>query len=119
MAIQRKLFDDERPPKLARDTDPETSHDSAAEMLPKLGKLESRLLFAFLRICRDLRQSSAREAAEIAYRNHRNTPGEKHEADSYRKRTRSLLDKGMIKADGAKVCRISGKTVTAYRIKDD
>ena len=60
---QHTLFDDERPAKIARDSDPETSHDAAAEMLPKLGKLEARLLAAFKRW-----PKTVREAADDAAR---------------------------------------------------
>ena len=114
MTIQQTLFDDERPAKLARDADPETSHDAAAEMLPKLGRLEARLLSAFKRY-----PKTAREAASDAARLFNMLEDEYTETESYRKRYTGLLKRGDVVADGKKVCRISGKTVTAYRIKED
>ena len=113
MTIQQTLFDDERPAKIARASDPETSHDAAAEMLPKLGKLEARLLSAFKRW-----PKTAREAADDAARLFNCLSGEHTETESYRKRYTGLLKSGRIVADGVKTCRVSGKTVTAYRIKD-
>ena len=113
--MQKTLFDDDRPAKIARDSDPETSHDAAAEMQPKLGKLEARLLSAFKRW-----PKTAREAADDAARlfNCLTGVGKNTETESYRKRYTGLLKRGQIVTDGTKVCRISGKTVTAYRIKD-
>jgi len=113
VTIQQTLFDDERPAKIARASDPETSHDAAAEMLPKLGKLEARLLSAFKRW-----PKTAREAADDAARLFNCLSGEHTETESYRKRYTGLLKSGRIVADGVKTCRVSGKTVTAYRIKD-
>ena len=112
---QGTLFPDERPAKIARDSDPETSHEAAAELLPKLGRLEARLLSAFCAF--NGTPATAREAAEIAYRCHRCEPGEHTEADTYRKRYTGLLKKDRIEAVGTKVCRVTGKTVTAYQIK--
>ena len=111
--MQKTLFDDERPAKIARASDPETSHDAAAEMRPKLGKLEARLLSAF-----KIWPKTAREAADDAARLFNCLAGETTETESYRKRYTGLLKSGRIVADGVKTCRVSGKTVTAYRIKD-
>ena len=113
---QGTLFDDERPAKIARDSDPETSHTAAAELLPKLGRLEARLLSAFRMF--NGAPATAREAAEFAYRHHRCEPGEHTEADTYRKRYTGLLKKDRIEAAGTKVCRVTGKNVTAYTLKE-
>jgi len=113
---QPTLFDDDRPAKIARDSDPDTSHAAADEMLPKLGKLESRLLSAFRRW-----PKTAREAADDAARlfNCLEGDGKHTETESYRKRYTGLLKRGRIIADGVKTCRVSGKTVTAYKLKDE
>jgi hypothetical protein len=115
VTIQTWLFDDdERSPKLARDSDPDTSHDSAAEMLPKLSALESRMESVW----RHNGPLTANEAAEIAvlteYTQSLGANGE-----TYRKRYDALLKKSRIVADGKKRCRVSGKLATVYRIKEE
>ena len=110
---QGTLFDDERPAKIARDSDPETSHTAAAELLPKLGRLEARLLSAFKKW-----PKTAREAAEDASRLFNCLSGEHTETDTYRKRYTGLLKKDRIESAGTKVCRVTGKTVTAYKLKE-
>ena len=42
--MQRTLFDSEPQPKLARDTDKATSHAAAAEVAPKLNRIQSLCL---------------------------------------------------------------------------
>ena len=114
MTIQHTLFPDERPAKIARASDPETSHDAAAEMLPKLSDLESLMLIAW----RQEGPQTANEAAAIAYyRRPANQP--RTSPETLRKRYTGLLKKQRIVADGKKRCRISGKMATVYRIKDD
>ena len=114
MTIQRQLFDDERPPKIARDSDPETSHDAAAEIKPKLGKLEERMYAGFVQES----PCTANEAAEATAQGYHFVDPHTN-AETYRKRYDALLKKQRIVADGKKRCRISGKMATVYRIKED
>ena len=114
VTIQQTLFDDERPAKIARASDPETSHDAAAEMLPKLGLLEQR----FLNVMRSEGPMTANETAEIAERWYRGTPPQAT-CETFRKRYTGLLKKCRIVADGKKRCRISGKLATVYRLTED
>ena len=114
MTIQQTLFDDERPAKIARASDPDTSHDAAAEMLPKLSALESRMADVW----RQNGPLTANEAADIAALTEY-TQSLGANAETYRKRYDALLKKNRIVADGKKRCRISGKLATVYRIKDD
>ena len=111
---QQTLFDDDRPAKIARDTDPETSHDAAAEMRPTLSALESRMADVW----RQNGPLTANEAADIAALTEYTLPLGAN-AETYRKRYDGLLKKCRIVADGKKQCRISGKMATVYRIKDD
>jgi len=114
VAIQKQLFDDERPPKIARDSDPKTSHDAAAEMPPKLSALESRMESVW----RQNGPLTANEAAEIAVlTEYTETLGANHE--TFRKRYTGLLNKFRIVADGKKQCNVTGKLATVYRIKED
>tara|TARA_R110000824_G_scaffold69785_5_gene179598 strand:- start:380 stop:727 length:348 start_codon:yes stop_codon:yes gene_type:complete len=110
---QHTLFDDERPAKIARDSDPETSHDAAAEMQPKCGLLEARMTSVWWHNG----PLTANEAAAIAVVYYANN-GKPHGHETYRKRYDGLLKKNRIVADGKKQCRISGKLATVYRIKD-
>ena len=114
MTIQRQLFDDERPPKIARDSDPETSHDAAAEIKPKSGLLEARMTSIWWHNG----PLTANEAAALAVVYYANN-GKPHGHETYRKRYDGLLKKSRIVADGKKQCRISGKLATVYRIKDE
>lgn len=114
MTHQQTLFDDERPAKIARDADPETSHAAAAEVLPKLSVLEERMESVW----RHNGPLTANEAAEIAVLTEY-TQSLGANAESYRKRYTGLLKRGHIVVDGTKTCRISGKTVTAYKIKEE
>jgi len=111
---QKQLYDDERPPKLARDADPETSHDAAAEMLPKLSDLESRMESVW----RHNGPLTANEAADIAVLTEY-TQALGATSETYRKRYDALLKKSRIVADGKKRCNISGKLATVYKIKED
>jgi len=110
---QQHLFDDERPAKLARDSDPDTSHAAAADILPKLSVLEQRMLWTF----RSDGPCTANEAAVIAEDDYLHEKV-KANAETYRKRYDALLKKSRIKADGKKRCNISGKLATVYRITE-
>jgi hypothetical protein len=111
---QHTLFDDERPAKIARGSDPETSHDAAAEMQPKCGLLEARMTSVWWHNG----PLTANEAAAIAVVYYANN-GRPHGHETYRKRYDGLLKKCRIVADGKKRCRISGKLATVYRITED
>ena len=113
MTHQPTLFDDERPAKIARDSDPDTSHDAAAEMQPKLSALESRMADVW----RSNGPLTANEAAEIAVLTEY-TQSLGANAETYRKRYDALLKKSRIIADGKKRCNISGKLATVYRITE-
>ena len=116
--MQKTLFDDERPAKLARDSDPETSHDAAAEMLPKLSELECRLYDEF----HNIGSMTANEAAQSALRTASAEPyvvRNKLNHETLRKRYTGLLAKSRIESNGKKQCRITGKLATVYRIKDE
>ncbi len=111
---QYTLFPDDRPAKIARDTDPDTSHDAAAEMRPKLSALESRMADVW----RQNGPLTANEAADIAALTEYTLPLGAN-AETYRKRYDALLKKCRIVADGKKQCRISGKMATVYKRTED
>ena len=113
MTIQRQLFDDDRPAKLARDADPETSHDAAAEIKPKSGLLEARMTSIWWHNGPLTANEAALIAENIPYPTHNDTT-----ATTYRKRYDALIKKDCIEADGKKKCSVTGKLVTVYRIKD-
>ena len=114
MTTQQTLFPDERPAKLARAADPDTSHAAAAEMMPKLSDLESRMESVW----RQNGPLTANEAAEIAVLTEY-TQSLGATAETYRKRYTGLLKKSRIIADGKKRCSITGKLATVYRITEE
>lgn len=114
MTHQQNLFDDERPAKIVRDADPETSHAAAADIKPKLSVLESRMESVW----RQNGPLTANEAAEIAVLTEY-TQSLGANAETLRKRYTGLLKKSRIVADGKKRCNITGKLATVYRITED
>jgi len=111
--IQNQLFPDDRPPKLARDTDPETSHDAAAEVVLKLSRLEERMHAGFVQES----PCTVNEAAEATARGY-SFIDPQVAVETYRKRYTGLLKKGRIKSDGKKRCDITGKLATVYKITE-
>lgn len=106
---QLTLFDNPRPKRIARATDPATSRAAAEIIRPRLGLIEARML----RMFQQLGVATAREAAEecMACCNTGETDMETH-----RKRYTGLKDKRYIQPCGTKQCRYTGQTVTAYEV---
>ena len=105
--MQRTLFDAEPQPKLASDSDKQTSHAAAAEVLPKLNRIQSQVMQA-------VEWSDPRRpltANEIA-RNARSYFGGM--AESYRKRVHELVRAGLLREAGERICAVTGKRGTVY-----
>lgn len=114
MTHQQNLFDDERPAKIVRDADPETSHAAAAEVLPKLSVLEERMYAGFVQEC----PCTANEAAEATAQGYRFIDPQTN-YETYRKRYDALLKKRRIFVDGKKRCSVTGKLATVYKITEE
>ena len=108
--MQRSLFDDIEinEPKLARDSDPDTSHAAAEELAPKLGKVQMEVLSVFRRSASSL---TANEAAEVVRRSTRDNATM---CETYRKRCHELERKGLLRCIGKRTCLITGKVVQHY-----
>jgi hypothetical protein len=106
--IQKTLFD--RPANICRKSDPITSHQSAAETEPKLGKIQDRMLKS---IAAFKSPPTANEAAEECVF----TFGEASQ-ETYRKRALELVRAGRIVTCGERKCEVTGKTATVYKVKE-
>ena len=99
--------------KIARDSDPDTSHAAADEVRPKCSLLEARMVSVWWHNGPLTANEAALIAENIPYPTHNDTT-----ATTYRKRYDALIKKDCIEADGKKKCSVTGKLVTVYRIKD-
>lgn len=105
--MQRTLFDSEPQPKLARDTDKATSHAVAADIAPKLNRIQSLCL-------QSVEQPDKRRpltANEIAANAVAYFGGM---AETYRKRVHELVRDGLLREAGERVCSVTGKGATVY-----
>lgn len=107
-AQQLTLFDIDEPERIARRTDPQTSHDAAAEQLPRIGKSQADVLAVIRRSASAL---TANEAAEIA---RRSTANNSRMCETYRKRLGELERKGLVRVVGVRACGVTGKRVQMY-----
>jgi hypothetical protein len=95
---------------IARNTDPGTSHEAAAEVAGKLNRCQQGLLDAIQRLAA-ADAPTAGEAAANAY-----------EADSsssretYRKRLGELVAAGRVVEAGKRRCRVTGKPARTFKI---
>lgn len=105
--IQKTLFDG--PAKLSRKSDKITSQKSAAETEKKLGRLQEMMLGM---IAASLWPPTANEAAKEAASEFSGR------AESYRKRALELVRAGRIVECGERVCKVTGKTATVYKLKE-
>jgi len=92
---------------LARRSDSTTAHLGAHQIAPKLTTLQSRLLDAFRLI---ESPATANGAAKVAADRHGGL------AESYRKRTRELVQSGSLEIVGTAVCAVTGKVARTYRV---
>lgn len=111
MRMQRTLFDnmiDACVPR-SRIGDPQSSVDGARYIQPKAGTIQAAMLEAF----RVLGAASANEAAAYCVRQ---LGGRTHE--SYRKRTKELVDRGLIRKCDSRLCRHvrSSVSVDIYKV---
>ena len=105
--MQRTLFDAEPQPKLARNTDKSTSHAAAAEITPKLNRIQI-LCLQSVEWSDPRRPLTANEIAAnaVAYFGGM--------AETYRKRVHELVRAGLLREAGERVCRVTGKGATVY-----
>lgn len=112
MSQQRTLFPSDRAffskpsPKLARDTDPETSQLSAAETEREIGDCHATVLIA-------IGGQPPMTARQIGQECHRLNPA--HEPDTYRKRMKELIRDGRIEVCGTVFDETTRRTVQLYR----
>lgn len=103
---QKTLFDaGPSVPKRARDTDPDTSHQAAAECSKTLGKAQEAMMEVFA----SLLAYTAQEAAARCVERHGGM------AETYRKRVGELEAGKLIENCGSHMCRVTGKRATKYR----
>ena len=103
---QLTLFD--TPPNIARKSDPQTSQQSAAETEKIIGPLHQSFL-----CCLGV-MDRASTANEVAYECRKLDGGM---VESYRKRAKELLDRGLIEECGERRCEITGKNCRTFRLK--
>lgn len=92
---------------LSRASDPITSHLSAAETLPKLGRLRQ----AVLTMIRERGSMTAMEAADRCVVRWRGN------IESYRKRAGELVRMGLLEECESRRCQITGAMAQTYRVK--
>ena len=108
---QLGLFGDIEPPqpKLARKSDPDTSQESAADIVSKLDGLKASVMQAALDLSKP---ATASELAEWA----QGSASEPAKVESYRKRVRELERDGLLKESGKRPCRVSGKNCNTFEV---
>lgn len=89
---------------IARPTDPATSHQAAAEVAAKLGTLQQ----AFVNECWDTKPLTASEIAANCATCYGGL------AESYRKRSKELVRRGLVLECPPRRCSITGKMATTY-----
>jgi len=109
---QKNLFEVQRGQygvefKTARDRDPQTSHQAAAEVGDKLPALRG----LFLDVLRKSTQPMT--AAEVGH-----AMDGKANAESIRKRAHELVRLGLIVKDKTRPCNVTGKNARTYKIKN-
>jgi hypothetical protein len=104
---QLTLFD--RPANICRKSDPITSHQSAAETELKLNITQSRMLGVMTCVV----PKTANEAARIC--NDRFGGGL---CETYRKRCRELVERGLLIECGERACEVTGKAAMTFKAKE-
>lgn len=107
MTQQLTLFDAPPPPKLARSSDPQTSHESAAKTYEQLGDCHLTVLSVMGKVGYEW---TARQIGQCAFSDNRS-----HEPDTYRKRMKELIRDGWIEVCGTTKDETTGRTVQIYR----
>lgn len=91
---------------ISRPTDPSTSHESAAEVMPRLNDLQIKALAGYSR----WEERTANEAAAICAK----ASGGCHE--SYRKRKAELQRMGLIRCVGKRKCGVTGRNAEVFEV---
>ena len=106
---QLDLFADDRyePPSLARQSDPPTSQQAAADIAQRLGEMQVQMLAVFID-----GTYTAVEAATICSQHGQGR------MESYRKRTKELERMGHVECVGVRECEITGKRARVFRAID-
>ena len=105
MTEQKKLFETESQlpehccSKIARDADPQTSHQGVEYIQPELGALQSE----FVRRLSELGEATAQEVAAGR--------------ESIRKRAKECERLGVVISTGTRRCRVTGQNATTYRVR--
>ena len=112
MNYARTLFDIEPDgtltARIARTSDPITSHQSAAEIEAKLGTMQSLMLSVIRHWGHPVTANEAAKECEVEFSGR---------AESYRKRTLELLRQGLIEECGFRPCQITGKNAQTFKAR--
>ena len=98
------------PAKLSRKSDPITSQKSAAETEPHVNTCQGRMLAVLRQSKTPMTGREAGRRCEVIW--------PEHEADTYRKRISKMVRDGLATECDERRCKVSGKTVTTYRAKE-
>lgn len=104
--IQLTLFDNPVTPRIARDCDPSTSHQSATATASQLGHLQAACAAVLGKASRPM---TANEVASECVRLFGRL------AESYRKRLHELVLLGEAVEYGERSCEVTGKPATVFR----
>lgn len=104
----QKTLNFDTPAKLSRKSDPITSQKAAAETEKKLGRLQEQMLGM---IRASLWPPTANEAAQEAASEFSGR------VESYRKRIKELIDRGLIEECGERRCEVTGKACRTFKEK--
>lgn len=91
--------------RLARSTDPDTSHEAARAVLPNLGQLQQALYEA-------VREHPGRTMNELA-----NLKGER-DPRTFNRRASELEKAGAIRVERTRLCKVSGRRARTWRVCD-
>ena len=91
--------------RLARSTDPETSHEAARAVVPRLGQLQQQLLEV-------VREHPGRTMNELAQ-----LKGER-DPRTFNRRASELEKAGVIRVGVTKTCSVSGRRARTWRVCD-
>jgi hypothetical protein len=108
---QPSLFDNDRPPRLHRRTDPATSAEGAKVAAITAGTARERMFAAIRYLEKHHEYPTANEAAARCVTLHGG------ERETYRKRADELVRSGEIEIGGSRACQQTGKRATTYRVR--
>lgn len=94
---------------LVRNSDPQSSHDAAVAITPKL----TMRCKQFLDGLRQLKQATANEVGALVAQDNIGLVG------SIRRRASDLHRDGLIRVVGRRNCKVTGKPVTVYEVAGD